>query len=183
MPDLTAAAGQLVRIAQTASRPVVLIDGGSGSGKSVLGSLLAPLLGARLLQLEDMYPGWDGLERASADLYELVLTSETPSWRDWDWERSEPVSWHQLDPTSPLVVEGSGALSRRNRSAATLGIWIELDAETRKQRAIARDGDRYAPHWDRWAAQETAFGARERPAELADVVLDAASGGLTLRNV
>ena len=48
----------------------------------------------------------------------------------------------------------------------------------RRARALARDGAVYAPHWDRWAAQEDALLARERTSERADVELDTAAGGL-----
>ncbi|MDQ1578127.1 MAG: hypothetical protein QOE21_814, partial [Microbacteriaceae bacterium] len=54
----------------------------------------------------------------------------------------------------------------------TFAIWVELDAATRKRRALDRDGDAYRPHWDRWAAQELAFAEREHPSELADLVVD-----------
>jgi hypothetical protein len=48
---------------------------------------------------------------------------------------------------------------------------VELDEATRKRRALARDGEAYAPYWDRWAAQEAAFIAREHPQALADRVV------------
>ena len=151
-------------------RPIVLIDGGSGSGKTTLAPHLAASLGAGLVHLDDVYPGWDGLEAGSRHVRDFVLSAE-PRWQRWDWITDEPAEWHELDPTLPLVVEGSGSLSRANRALATYGIWVELDAVTRKQRALARDGDAYAPHWDRWAAQEAAFAAREHPRELADHVI------------
>jgi len=157
-------------IRRSASRPVVLIDGGSGSGKTTLAPLLAERLGAQLVHLDDFYPGWDGLEAGSRHVHDYVLAPE-PRWQRWDWTTDRPAEWHDLDPAHPLVVEGSGSLSRANRALATFGIWVELDAATRKHRALARDGDAYAPHWDRWAAQEAVFAAREHPRELADHVV------------
>ena len=183
MPDAYFATGVVARLALRASadsRPVVLIDGASGSGKSSLGGQLAAMLGAQLLHLEDMYPGWDGLEAASSELYREVLSSPSPRWRGWDWPRGVHTHWRSLDATQPLVVEGSGALSRQNRLLATFGIWLELDEATRKRRALDRDGDRYAPHWERWALQEREFLRRERPVELADAIVDVASGDLRM---
>jgi hypothetical protein len=164
------APGLLARI-RLVSRPVVLIDGGSGSGKTTLAAALARALAAQLVRLDDFYPGWDGLESASAAVSKDVLASECPGWRRWDWTTGSAAEWHPLEATLPLVIEGSGCLSRANRARATFALWVELDAPTRKQRALARDGDTYAPHWDRWAAQERRFGKRERPAQLADLVL------------
>jgi hypothetical protein len=164
-------ASTIVRLIGLAVRPVVLIDGGSGSGKSTLAAGLAPALGAQLVRLDDFYPGWDGLEAASAAVRENVLDPLRPGWRRWDWLAGVAAEWHDLDPALPLVVEGSGALSRANRARATFGIWVELDAPTRKLRALARDGEAYAPHWDHWAAQERLFAARERPRRLADLIV------------
>lgn len=172
---------RLAELARLAARPAVLVDGGSGSGKSTLATELAHILGAGLVHLEDFYPGWDGLEQASAHVRDGILTSSSPGWRAWDWDAGTPAEWHEVSVSQPLVIEGSGALSRRNRAAATLGIWLELDEATRRSRALARDGERYAPHWERWSAQERAFAERESPAQRADVVLDVASGELVVR--
>jgi uridine kinase len=174
-PELVA---RIAELAGAADRPIVLIDGGSGSGKSTLAGALAVLLGAELVHLEDFYPGWDGLDAASTQLFEEILTSPTPRWLGWDWDLNRPTDWHPVSRTLPIVIEGSGALSQRNREAATFGIWVELDEPTRRQRALRRDGQRYAPHWNRWAVQERAFAERERPAEMADVTVLAHTGEL-----
>jgi hypothetical protein len=65
-----------------------------------------------------------------------------------------------------------GPLCGPPRRLATLGVWVELDAVERYRRAIARDGETYLGQWRRWAGQEDAFYARERPELLADVVVD-----------
>jgi predicted kinase len=156
----------LARIS-VASRPIVLIDGRSGSGKSTFASQLAPALGAQLVRLDDIYPGWSGLLAASDHVHQRVLAPE-PGWQAWDWGADRPGEWHRLDPLLPIVIEGAGSLSAANRALATFGIWMELADDIRKQRALARDGETYAPHWDAWAAQEDAFAAREHPRSLAD---------------
>lgn len=155
------------------ARPIVLIDGRSGSGKTTLGRALAAAIDdAQLVRLDDFYPGWDGLEEGSAMVLRDVLASDDPGWRAWDWTLGRSAAWHPLDPRRPLVIEGCGALSRAARAHATFGVWVELDTATRRARALARDGDGYAPHWERWAAQEAAFIAREAPRSLADLVID-----------
>lgn len=167
-------AGELDRLVARARRApgrvVVLVDGGSGAGKTTLAGELAPRLGAQLVSLDDLYPGWGGLAAGAAAVAETVLRDRDPGWRRWDWYAEAAAEWHPVDPVRPLVVEGCGALSRAARDRASLGVWIELDAGERRRRALARDGAIFAPHWDDWARQEEAFRARENPDELADVV-------------
>ncbi|HEY4269090.1 MAG TPA: ATP-binding protein [Galbitalea sp.] len=164
-PDLAA----VTTLAARSPRPVVLIDGRSGSGKTELATALAPVIGAQLVRLDDVYPGWDGLEAASEAVVRDILGRHR--WQRWDWAAMAPAEWNELDRAAPVIIEGCGALSRTSMALATLAIWVELDAATRKTRALARDGDAYAPHWDRWAAQEASFIAREHPADLADLIL------------
>ncbi|TAL45897.1 MAG: hypothetical protein EPN91_01225, partial [Salinibacterium sp.] len=131
-------------------------------------SLVERWPGAQLVRLDDMYPGWDGLAAASAAVPDIFRWA---GWRSWDWEHDREGAWHVLDATRPIIVEGVGAISRASRPLVDWAIWVELDDETRKVRALERDGDRYAPHWDRWAAQEAEFIARENPFQLADAIL------------
>jgi predicted kinase len=161
---------EVIALIASVPRPIVLIDGRSGSGKTTLGEWLAPRLGAELVRLDDLYPGWDGLRAGSDRVHEEAIPRSR--WQVWDWARGKQGEWRGVSASAPLVIEGAGALSRVNRALATFGIWVELDAATRKQRALARDGDAYAPHWDSWAAQEDAFAAREHPRELADLIVE-----------
>lgn len=165
VPDLASIAA----VAGAAARPVVLIDGQSGSGKTELARALAPILSAQLVRLDDLYQGWDGLNAASAAVASDILVEHR--WQRWDWTLGIPVEWHELDAAAPLVVEGSGALTSATRMGATCAIWVELDETTRKARAIARDGVAYEPYWERWAAQERAHIARDRPERLADIIV------------
>ena len=148
---------------------VTLIDGRSGSGKSDLATLIASRInGAQLVRLDDIYPGWDGLDAASRAVPGIL---ESLSWRAWDWAGDKPGEMHYLRPDAPIIIEGVGALSRASRGLATTAIWLDADAATRRERALDRDGETFAPHWERWAAQEELFISRESPRELADVVV------------
>ena len=165
---------ELVRaVLLTRPHAVVLIDGRSGSGKSTFADALAA--DAASLRLEDVYPGWDGLEAASSALARLLgargAGASVPL-RGWDWTADAPGGRLAVPPAGPLVVEGCGALSRRAARSADLRVWVELPEPERRARALARDGAVYAPHWDRWARQERAFIAREDPRGAADLVVD-----------
>ena len=149
---------------------VILIDGRSGAGKTELAEQIAHVTpGAQVVHLDDLYPGWDGLDAGSAAVAHLLTTYR---WRSWDWARRRPGRFKQIDETRPIIVEGVGALSRTSRPFARVAIWVELDDSTRKVRALARDGQSFEPFWDRWAAQELSFIAREHPQSLADVIVN-----------
>jgi cytidylate kinase len=52
-------------------------------------------------------------------------------------------------------------------------IWLEAPDSVRKNRALERDGETFAPHWERWAAQEDAMLASEHTKDRADLVIAA----------
>ena len=120
------------------------------------------------MRLDDLYPGWDGLDAGGAALPGILTDFR---WRAVDFAADRPGDWHDLDPARPIIIEGVGAISGASRPLADLALWVHLDDATRKQRALTRDGDTYAPHWDRWAAQELRYLARENPQARADVTI------------
>ena len=134
--------------------PVVTIDGYSGSGKSTLAAALARLVdGWQVLHLDDWYPGWDGLaegahiaRRIAADL----RGGRASSYEAWDWENGRTGVMISV-PLAPTIIEGCGAID----AEADLSVWIADPGEDeRRARALARDGQTYAPHWQRWADQD-----------------------------
>lgn len=169
----------LAFILADAPRPVVLIDGGAGSGKTTLGQAMAAAwpgdVRVSLVSLDDFYPGWGGLAAASELVTTDVLSPSHPGYRRWDWARSAPAEWVPLSSEAPLIIEGCGTLTPASRSLATFGIWCELDATTRRHRAWERDGASFAAHWDEWAAQEATHWQVHRPWELADAIVDGPS--------
>lgn len=159
---------------------VIAVDGRSGSGKSTLAALLHRETGAPVVSLEDLYGGWDGLERGVDLLVSEVLlplaagrTAYVPC---YDWVNARWRTPAELPPPASLIVEGVGAGARRAAGYASVLVWLEAGERTRRRRALDRDGDVYAPHWERWAAQETELLARERTWARADVVLHTEDG-------
>lgn len=157
-----------------ALRPdIVLIDGRSGSGKTELARAMVqqkPEL--QLVRMDDLYPGWDGLEAGSQHVHDFVITAQVRRWQRWDWAENAQAEWHVLDQRRPILIEGCGSLSQANRALAAYAVWVELDEPTRRARVSARDGDSWADRWDDWAAQETAFIERENPSALADTIIN-----------
>lgn len=152
--------------------PVILIDGRSGAGKTSLTRLLLerwPLdASPQLLALDSTYPGWDGLDAAVEDVTRHVLIphagGQQGRWRRWDWSTGEYAESHAVDASLALVVEGSGILTPTTAALAGIRVWVESPTDSRRERALERDGDTYRPHWERWARQEDDHIARDDPA-------------------
>jgi len=171
--DLAALAHEVRQLQPRAgATTAVVIDGPSGSGKSTFATRLAEATGAGLLRLEDMYPGWDGLDEGAQRLVDDVLgplsRGEQATIRRWDWLEMREREREPLVTEPLLVIEGVGAGSRAASPFISLLIWLEAETEERYARAIARDGEVYLDHWDRWAAQEQVTFAREATRDRAD---------------
>lgn len=165
------------------STAVVAVDGPSGSGKTVLAARLAELLdGAPVVHLDDIYPGWDGLEDAVPRVLEWVLEplsrKETARYRRFDWTSHTYAEWHDVPDAAAVLVEGVSAGARACAPHLAMTVWVEAPGPVRFQRGMARDGEGYRPHWERWAKQEAAHFAAEGTRGRADVRLDASVDGV-----
>jgi uridine kinase len=159
------------------STPIVLIDGRAGSGKSTLALMLQNQLFKdgetlpRLIHMDDLYEGWDGLQAGVDYLQRLILNPvtarRTATWQEYDWSLGERGRWREFEGGTPLIVEGCGALSRLAAEVASVKVWVEADEQVRYQRWLEREGN--DEFFGRWAAQEVEFYARERSTELAEV--------------
>jgi hypothetical protein len=70
------------------------------------------------------------------------------------------------------VLEGVGAGSLVTVPWVGVLVWVEAPRDLRMRRGIERDGEAFAPYWERWAAAEVDHFARHRTRERADLVLD-----------
>ena len=147
-----------------AALPMIIgIDGRSGSGKTRLSELLeqslsAEGIGVRVLNLDSIYPGWDGLEEGTKTWQEIsrnLRKGKPASYREWDWHADAPGPEHTINPAQETVIicEGVGAIA----GTCDVRIVVRAPDELRYRRAIDRDGEMYRPHWERWAAQEEAL--------------------------
>ncbi|GAA3533138.1 adenylate kinase [Aeromicrobium flavum] len=157
---------------------VIAIDGRSGSGKTSLALDLADQTGAPILHLERLYPGWHGLARTPASVRALLADlaiGETGRARQWDWAVDRPGRWLTVRPTPELIIEGVGSGARALRPFLSYLVWLEADEPQRRARALARDGDTYAPWWDVWAAQEEEYLASDVTPAAADLIVSTGS--------
>lgn len=147
-----------------AALPLIIgIDGRSGSGKTRLSELLEQSLSAEgigvcVLNLDSIYPGWDGLAEGTKTWRKIsrnLRKGKPASYREWDWHADAPGHEHTINPAQETVIicEGVGAIA----GTCNVRILVKAPDELRYRRAINRDGEMYRPHWERWAAQEEAL--------------------------
>lgn len=163
------------RLPACGSTTVVSVDGPSGAGKSSLADELARLTGARVLRTDEHVPGWRGLAQMppilARELLAPLARDETARPPRWSWVRDTWLPGLPVEPAPLLVLDGCGSGSRPLRPFLSALIWVEADVETRRTRALARDGETYEPWWDVWAAQERALFAAEGTRAPADLRL------------
>ncbi len=175
-------AGELIDDAIAAlpagSLPIVLIDGRSGAGKTTVARQLrerSPRT-MSLIGLDELYPGWDGLAAGAEMARELILepirAGRPGRWRRWDWTRHRPGEEVITPAGVPLILEGAGVLTPAAAALTPVRVWLESPEEHRRDRALARDGETYRPHWRRWAEQEDEHVRANRPRDLATILVD-----------
>ncbi|MBK5217870.1 MAG: 4-amino-4-deoxy-L-arabinose transferase [Propionibacteriales bacterium] len=155
---------------------IVAIDGPSGAGKTTLADALSEVLDAPVLTVDELCPGWDGLDEVPgllAATLEPLAHGDVGSYQRYDWKAGRLAERVDFGPTGLLLVDGVGSGSRACRPWLSLMIWLEAEAGYRKARALERDGDGFAREWDRWAAHESTLFAREQTRTAADVLLTA----------
>lgn len=169
----------------SAARPLIIgIDGRSGSGKTVLSTVLAENLSeshdVTVLPLENLYQGWNGLHAGldifSQNVLPALAAGETVTYQTWDWHAADttggaPGKIVTTEPTEVVICEGFGVGARANRDLLDVLIWLRVPDQVRYDRAMHRDGASYLQQWENWAAQERQVLDQDQIYDEADLVL------------
>ena len=172
----------LARPATLGSGRLLCVDGPAGSGKTTLAAAVASLVpGAQVVHVDDLLAGWQGLPGLAGRFEDLLrpLAGDRPgSYVRWDWVAD---GWAETVPVRPgplLVLEGVGSGAAAYDDLRTLLVWVEAPHDLRLRRGLERDGEAFAPHWERWAAAERELFAADRTRERADLRLDGRDGSV-----
>ena len=167
---------------------LVALDGRSGSGKTRLAGQLAAPLGAPVIHMEDLYPGWDGLAGTATVLADWVtgpLGRGRPArWRRFDWTAMSYAGWHTTGPADVIILEGCGSVRAGLAATYAARIWVEAPPAARHQRLRARpDWPAYQPHAEQWAAAEDRLYRAEQTRQSCEFIIEnpAADGAVTVR--
>ena len=159
---------------------LLCVDGPSGSGKTTFARALRRAVPAgtsvRVVHLDALYPGWDGLAegvtRVARDLLAPLAAGHPGGYRRYDWHAGHDAEWVEVEPVDLLVLEGVGAGGDVSSAPwVTLLVWVEAARDVRTGRALERDGLATETELRAWWQQEGAWFAEHRTPERADLVV------------
>ena len=158
---------------------LVCVDGPAGSGKTTYAAsvrrAVPPDVSCRVVHLDDLYPGWDGLragvEHAAEHVVAAFARGEDGGYRRYDWHAGRSGAWVDVPRVDLLVLEGVGSGALAYADAITTLVWVEADADVRLARGVARDGPASREQFVRWMADEEPYLVEQRTRARADVIV------------
>jgi uridine kinase len=162
---------------------LVAIDGHGGSGKSTLASLVADQLNAEVIHTDD-FAGWDNpenwwplvVERVFEPIKNGATSLSYPRSKWWETHNPEPVVNKPV--TDIMILEGVSSLRKEFRPYISFGIFVDTPLEVCMQRGFERDkgqdgktDEEIKQMWRQWYEKEEAYIKRDKPQEIADLIL------------
>jgi para-aminobenzoate synthetase len=181
---------------------LVALDGGSGSGKSTVASLIAEALGAALVQADDFFAAeicdaeWelrtpeekaaDAIDwrRLRAEALEPLLAGKSAKWHAFDFEAGVRLNGTyamrtdlvECEPKTVIVLDGAYSTRSELADLIDLSVLVDAPVAVRHERLAAREDKRSLDSWHaRWDAAEEHYLTHVRPRSSFDwVVVNAA---------
>ena len=132
----------VARITGISSKPLILIDGAAGSGKTTLSVKLAELLNANIVKTDDISWCADPV-KWDLELIDEIITpwqngknvAYTPS----GWIKENRVSCIEVDSDKALIIEGTGAARKSLRVISSYSVWVDAEPKIARERVVNRD--------------------------------------------
>jgi len=185
----------VIDISNIVSKPLILIDGVAGSGKTTLALKMADKLKANLVHTDDVcwYADiihWDG--EMLDGIVSPWLNKKNIAYKPTGWIKQNRPGSINVDINKALIIEGTGASRKTLRSFATYSIWVDTEPEIARNRVIQRDlanGEdggtlesvtQFADWWDSLIIP---FLLEEEPWKYVDVIVSGTHSDLVLNNL
>jgi uridine kinase len=179
-----------VKILKIMSKPLLLIDGDGGSGKTTLAKRLVEILKANLVSTDDVcwcanpiY--WD--DEMITGIVLPWLDGKNITYKPSGWVKENRLGFIKVDAKKGLIVEGMGACRKTLRKFATYSIWVDTEPDIARTRVIHRDiaaGENGGTHksvtefTDWWDSLVHPFLLEEEPWKYVDIIVSGSQSDL-----
>jgi len=123
-------------------KPLVLIDGVAGSGKTTLAVIIADIINANLVHIDDVCWNADPIHYDDEMLDGIInpwFNGNNVSYKPTGWIKENRIGSIEIDPNKALVIEGMGVCRKTLREVATYSIWLDIESEFARNRLVRRD--------------------------------------------
>jgi len=130
------------RILKITPKPLVLVDGKGGSGKTTFAVKFADVLNANIVTTDDVCWHADPIHWDCEMLNRIIhpwLNGADISYTPTGWIKKNREGFIQVDSNKALIIEGSGACRKTLRKFAAYSVWIDTDPDISRARVIQRD--------------------------------------------
>lgn len=145
--------------------PVICIEGRAASGKTTAAELLAPVIGAQVIHMDDFFlpPALRTAERYAEDggnvHYERfrdevirgIERGEPFTYRVFDCGKMDYTDVRTIDPAFPIMIEGAYSMHPYFGDACDLRIFSDIDPALQRARILSRNGEamlrRFETEW------------------------------------
>ncbi|MCL2051174.1 MAG: hypothetical protein FWG91_05540 [Lachnospiraceae bacterium] len=171
------------QILKNAPKPLILIDGNGGSGKTTLAKHFVNALNANLVSTDDICWGIDPVDWDQEMLEGIIypwLNGEIIAYRPTGWVRENRPGFIGVDAKKPLIIEGMGACRKTLRKLSDYSVWVDTEPEIARKRLIERDlakGENggtlesVTKFTDWWDSLLHPFLLEEKPWQYTDIIL------------
>ena len=123
-------------------KPLVLIDGVAGSGKTTLAVIITDIINANLVHTDDVCWNTDPIHYDGEMLDGIInpwLNGNNVSYKPTGWIKENRIGSIEIDPNKALVIEGIGVCRKTLREVGTYSIWLDIELEFARNRLVRRD--------------------------------------------
>jgi len=184
-----------INISNIVSRPLILIDGVGGSGKTTLAVKIADVLNANLVHSDDVCWCTDPIHWDGEMLDGIVkpwLNKKNVVYRPTGWIKENRPGSIDVDTNKALIIEGMGASRKTLRAIATFSIWVDTEPEIARNRVIQRDLadgvnggtlESVTQFTDWWDSLVMPFLLEEKPWKYVDIIVSGSQSDLVSNNL
>jgi len=131
-----------LEISNNTPKPLILIDGVAGSGKTTIAEKIADELNANLVHSDDMCWNADPIhwvDEMLAGIIDPWLNKKHIAYKPIGWINRNRSGSINVDPNKALIIEGMGVCRKMLRRIATYSIWVDAEPNIARGRVVQRD--------------------------------------------